>query len=206
MTAQQMNPNHNRRPSTNLGDELLSLQEACTLLRVPEGTLRRWSAGKSMTWESLRPELDWGGSEGFGGEEGLGLGDVGDEREDQTWRLLTTGCATWRTTPMASGSVTRRAQSWRARYTHPETGKRHQRTFKRQVDAQRWLRGQLEALDKGAWVNPQDGRVTFSSYGVVAAPGVDRRHPEGDVARGARRVVQGSRAAKDPADACRGMG
>ncbi len=42
MTAQQMNPNHNRRPSTNLGDELLSLQEACTLLRVPEGTLRYW--------------------------------------------------------------------------------------------------------------------------------------------------------------------
>lgn len=65
---------------------------------------------------------------------------------------------------MASGGVTRRGEPWRARYTHPETGKRHQRTFKRQVDAQRWLRGQLEALDKGAWVNPQDGRVTFSSY------------------------------------------
>jgi integrase len=65
---------------------------------------------------------------------------------------------------MASGSVTRRGESWRARYTHPETGKRHQQTFKRQVDAQRWLRGQLDALDRGAWVNPQDGRVTFSSY------------------------------------------
>lgn len=65
---------------------------------------------------------------------------------------------------MASGSVTRRGESWRARYTHPETGSRHQRTFTRQVDAQRWLRVQLESLDTGAWVNPEDGRITFSSY------------------------------------------
>ena len=65
---------------------------------------------------------------------------------------------------MANGSVTRRGESWRARYTHPETGKRHQQTFKRQVDAQRWLRGQLEALDRGAWVDPRAGRVTFTSY------------------------------------------
>ena len=65
---------------------------------------------------------------------------------------------------MANGSVTRRGESWRARYTHPETGKRHQRTFRRQVDAQRWLRSQLDALDRGSWVDPQDGRITFSSY------------------------------------------
>lgn len=32
------------------------------------------------------------------------------------------------------------------------------------MDAQRWLRSQLDAVDRGAWVNPQDGRVTFSSY------------------------------------------
>ncbi|HEY0951710.1 helix-turn-helix domain-containing protein [Nocardioides sp.] len=42
MTAQQMNPDDNRRPSKSLGDEMLSLQEACKLLRVPEGTLRYW--------------------------------------------------------------------------------------------------------------------------------------------------------------------
>lgn len=35
-----MNPDdHHRR---NLGDEMLSLQEACAFLRVPEGTLRYW--------------------------------------------------------------------------------------------------------------------------------------------------------------------
>ncbi len=68
---------------------------------------------------------------------------------------------------MASGSVTRRGDSWRARYTHPETGKRHQQTFRRQVDAQRWLRGQLDALDRGAWVDPQDGRITLRTYFAV---------------------------------------
>lgn len=42
MTAQHMNPDDHRRPSTSLGDEMLSLQEACVFLRVPEGTLRYW--------------------------------------------------------------------------------------------------------------------------------------------------------------------
>jgi hypothetical protein len=42
MTAQQINPDDHRRPSKSLGDEMLSLQEACAFLRVPEGTLRYW--------------------------------------------------------------------------------------------------------------------------------------------------------------------
>lgn len=42
MTAQQMNSDDHRRPSTSLGDEMLSLAEACAFLRVPEGTLRYW--------------------------------------------------------------------------------------------------------------------------------------------------------------------
>ena len=65
---------------------------------------------------------------------------------------------------MASGSVTRRGDSWRARYTHPETSKRHQQTFTRQVDAQRWLTKQLGSLDSGRWVDPRAGRVTFERY------------------------------------------
>jgi hypothetical protein len=42
VTAEKMNPDDNRRPSQSLGDEMFSLQEACTFLRVPEGTLRYW--------------------------------------------------------------------------------------------------------------------------------------------------------------------
>ena len=42
MTAQQMNPDDHTRRQTSLGDEMLTLQEACTYLRIPEGTLRYW--------------------------------------------------------------------------------------------------------------------------------------------------------------------
>ena len=38
MTAQTTTPNPRRNP----GDEMLTLQEACAVLRVPEGTLRYW--------------------------------------------------------------------------------------------------------------------------------------------------------------------
>jgi hypothetical protein len=38
MTAQPNIPNSRRSP----GDEMLTLQEACAFLRVPEGTLRYW--------------------------------------------------------------------------------------------------------------------------------------------------------------------
>ncbi|EON25703.1 hypothetical protein CF8_0153 [Nocardioides sp. CF8] len=38
MTAQPTIPNPRRNP----GDEMLTLQEACAFLRVPEGTLRYW--------------------------------------------------------------------------------------------------------------------------------------------------------------------
>jgi hypothetical protein len=65
---------------------------------------------------------------------------------------------------MARGGVDKRGEAWRARYRHPETGKQHQRTFARQVDAQRWLRDQLGTIDSGRWVDPQAGRLTFVAY------------------------------------------
>lgn len=68
---------------------------------------------------------------------------------------------------MANGSITRRGESWRARYWHPESRKQHQKTFQRQVDAQRWLRQQLEAIDDGRWVDPRAGRVTLERFYVA---------------------------------------
>lgn len=65
---------------------------------------------------------------------------------------------------MANGTVSRRGESWRARYRHPETRKQLQRTFARKVDAQRWLRDQLGAIDTGGWVDPRAGRITFRAY------------------------------------------
>ncbi len=40
VTESLINPRENRRPAKNPGDEMLTLQEACRFLRVPEGTLR----------------------------------------------------------------------------------------------------------------------------------------------------------------------
>ena len=41
MTASRINPEQHR-PGTNPGDQMLTLQEACDFLRIPEGTLRYW--------------------------------------------------------------------------------------------------------------------------------------------------------------------
>ncbi len=42
MTTAPLNPDESARASRNLGDDMLTLQEACRFLRVPEGTLRYW--------------------------------------------------------------------------------------------------------------------------------------------------------------------
>jgi hypothetical protein len=41
MTASPISPSESRA-ARNAGDEMLTLQEACAFLRVPEGTLRYW--------------------------------------------------------------------------------------------------------------------------------------------------------------------
>ena len=64
---------------------------------------------------------------------------------------------------MAEG-ISRRGASWRARYRNPETGRQHERSFDRQVDAVRWRRQQLDALDRGRWVDPEAGKVSFLAY------------------------------------------
>lgn len=60
--------------------------------------------------------------------------------------------------------ITRRGNSWRARYRNPETGQQHERSFAKQVDAIKWRRQQLDALDRGRWVDPQAGKVSFLRY------------------------------------------
>lgn len=42
MTASPISSNENPQAATRLGDDMLSLQEVCAILRVPEGTLRYW--------------------------------------------------------------------------------------------------------------------------------------------------------------------
>jgi hypothetical protein len=54
MTAQPNAP----RPRQNPGDEMLTLQEACRFLRIPEGTLRYWRADLVLwlTEQTNRPQ------------------------------------------------------------------------------------------------------------------------------------------------------
>lgn len=42
MTAERNLTNPSRRPTRSPGDDMLTLQEACAYLRVPEGTPRYW--------------------------------------------------------------------------------------------------------------------------------------------------------------------
>lgn len=42
MTASPISANDHRRRGGDLGEEMLTLKEACGILRVPEGTLRYW--------------------------------------------------------------------------------------------------------------------------------------------------------------------
>lgn len=69
---------------------------------------------------------------------------------------------------MAQGSIENRAGKYRARYWGPE-GKQVRKTFDRKGDAQRWLNGQLAAMQRGDWVDPAAGKVTFGEYAAAWA-------------------------------------
>ena len=56
-----------------------------------------------------------------------------------------------------------RGVRWQAAYRGPD-GRERTRTFAKKVDAERWLRQQGSARDRGAWVDPRSGRTTFGVY------------------------------------------
>ena len=56
-----------------------------------------------------------------------------------------------------------RPKPWRARYRGPD-GVEHSKTYRRKVDAERWLRGELGKTDRGAWIDPSAGEVDFADW------------------------------------------
>lgn len=56
-----------------------------------------------------------------------------------------------------------RRSPWRARYRAPD-GRQRSRSFRRKIDAERWLRDQLAAIDRGAWVDPHAGQTTVEEW------------------------------------------
>ena len=56
-----------------------------------------------------------------------------------------------------------RPKPWRARYRAPD-GRQHSRSFRRKVDAERWLLTEESAALEGSWVDPQAGTVLLGDY------------------------------------------
>ncbi|HET7489355.1 MAG TPA: site-specific integrase [Acidimicrobiales bacterium] len=59
--------------------------------------------------------------------------------------------------------IQRRDDKWQARY-RDAAGREHSRRFDRKYDAERWLRDQAVAVDRGTWVDPQHGRTRFDAW------------------------------------------
>ncbi|CAN5308454.1 site-specific integrase [soil metagenome] len=62
-----------------------------------------------------------------------------------------------------SGQLRDRPPSWRARYKAPD-GRWRSRSFRRKIDAGRWLAEQVAAVDRGNWLDPRSGRVTVADW------------------------------------------
>ena len=56
-----------------------------------------------------------------------------------------------------------RPAPWRAGYRGPD-GREHSKSFGRKVDAERWLRDELQKQDRGLWVDPSAGAVGLGAY------------------------------------------
>jgi integrase len=67
------------------------------------------------------------------------------------------------------GWVWKERQSWRGSY-RDEAGKQHTKSFKRQVDAKRWVTTEESKVVRGDWIDPAGGRVTFASFYADWAP------------------------------------
>lgn len=52
---------------------------------------------------------------------------------------------------------------WRARYRAAD-GRERSSTFRKKVDADRWLRNELASLDRGQWVDPNAGRIVLAEW------------------------------------------
>ena len=63
------------------------------------------------------------------------------------------------------GSINRidRPRPWRARYRGPD-GRQHSKSFKRKIDAERWLRDEESRADRGEWVDPTAGSVRYAPW------------------------------------------
>jgi integrase len=63
-------------------------------------------------------------------------------------------------------SISRRGDSWRARYYGPD-GRQRSKSFKRKSDAERWLAQQRSLIAQNDWTDPVLGRILFGEYALA---------------------------------------
>jgi integrase len=59
-----------------------------------------------------------------------------------------------------------RPSPWRAGYRGPD-GREHSKAFERKVDAERWLRTELQKQDLGIWVDPEAGSISVEEWSAI---------------------------------------
>jgi integrase len=69
----------------------------------------------------------------------------------------------------AMGWVWKERQSWRGSY-RDEAGKQHTKSFKRQVNAKRWVATEESKVVRGDWIDPAAGKITFATFYADWAP------------------------------------
>ena len=67
------------------------------------------------------------------------------------------------------GWVWKERQSWRGSY-RDEAGKQHTKSFKRQIDAKRWVATEEAKVVRGEWIDPSAGKITFATFYADWAP------------------------------------
>lgn len=56
-----------------------------------------------------------------------------------------------------------RPKPWLARYRGPD-GQQHSRSFRRKIDAERWVRSEESKADRGEWVDPSAGALRYGGW------------------------------------------
>ena len=67
------------------------------------------------------------------------------------------------------GWVWKERRSWRGSY-RDEVGKQHTKSFKRQIDAKRWVATEEAKVVRGDWIDPSAGKITFATFYADWAP------------------------------------
>lgn len=141
------------------GSEMLSIEEAAQLLRVPVNTLRNWrqlGAGP-RSFKVGRHVRYWHADLVLWLSTARLKAVPNCQTSERRWSHL------GRSTLMAGNIAKRPNGKWRARY-RDDAGRERSRHFDRKIDAQQWLDRIAASLVTDTYVDPDAGKVTFQQF------------------------------------------